>query len=42
MEEREVVVAAIKNLIKSLKLKAKHVSTSISGYSVIIKKNKPT
>jgi type IV pilus assembly protein PilM len=38
VEEREIVVAAIKNLIKSLKLKARHVSTSISGYSVIIKK----
>ena len=38
VEEREIVVTAIKNLVKSLKLKAKHVSTSISGYSVIIKK----
>ena len=38
VEEREIVVTTIKNLVKSLKLKAKHVSTSISGYSVIIKK----
>lgn len=36
--EKEVVVGAIKNLLKSLKVKVKGVSTSISGYSVIIKK----
>ncbi|MBU2552379.1 MAG: pilus assembly protein PilM [Proteobacteria bacterium] len=38
VQEKEIVVSAIKNLIKSLKIKAKNVCTSISGYSVIIKK----
>ncbi len=38
VQEKEIVVQAIRNLAKTLKLKAKGVSTSISGYSVIIKK----
>ena len=38
VQEKEIVISAIKNLIKSLKVKVKNVSTSISGYSVIIKK----
>ncbi len=38
IQEREVVAAAIKNLLKSLKVNLKNVCTSISGYSVIIKK----
>lgn len=38
VQEKEIVVQAIRNLVKTLKIKAKAVSTSISGYSVIIKK----
>lgn len=38
IQEQEIVVTAIKNLLKSLKIKVKNVCTSISGYSVIIKK----
>ncbi len=38
VQEKEIVVTAIRNLLKSLKTKVRHVSTSISGYSVIIKK----
>jgi type IV pilus assembly protein PilM len=38
VQEPELVANAIKNLVKSLKVKAKNVCTSISGYSVIIKK----
>ena len=43
IQEQGIVVSAIKNLLKSLKVGVKHVCTSISGYSVIIKKiNLPT
>lgn len=43
IEEPEIIISGIKNLLKSLKSKAKNVCTSISGYSVIIKKiNLPT
>lgn len=43
IQEREIVIEAIKKLLKSQKCKIKNVSTSISGYSVIIKKiNLPT
>jgi len=43
IENKEVIVDAIKKLLKSIKGKAKNVSTSVSGYSVIIKKiNLPT
>jgi len=38
VQEKEVVINAIKKLLNSLKIKAKNVATSISGYSVIIKK----
>jgi type IV pilus assembly protein PilM len=38
IKEMEIVAAAIKNLFKNLKLKNKNVATSISGYSVIVKK----
>ena len=38
IQEKEIVTSAIKNLIKMLKIKVKNVCTSISGYSVIIKK----
>ena len=38
IEEPEIIISGIKNLLKSLKSKAKNVCTSISGYSVIIKK----
>ncbi|MFH1137078.1 MAG: type IV pilus assembly protein PilM [Pseudomonadota bacterium] len=38
VQEKQIIIGAIKNLIKSLKIKVKNVSTSISGYSVIIKK----
>lgn len=38
VQEPEVVVSAIKNVLKSLKVKVKNTCTSISGYSVIIKK----
>ena len=38
IQEREIVITAIKNLIKSSKVRIKHICTSISGYSVIIKK----
>jgi len=36
--EKEVVISTIKKLVKSIKAKARNASTSISGYSVIIKK----
>jgi len=43
IQEKEVIVNAIKNLLKSQKNKVKRVCTSISGYSVVIKKiNLPT
>ncbi|MEW5722405.1 MAG: type IV pilus assembly protein PilM [Thermodesulfobacteriota bacterium] len=43
IQEQEIVVTAIKNLLKYLKVGIKNVCTSISGYSVIIKKiNLPT
>lgn len=38
IKEMEVVASAIKNLYKNLKVKNKNVATSISGYSVIVKK----
>lgn len=38
IKEMEVVASAIKNLCKNLKVKNKNVSTSISGFSVIVKK----
>jgi len=38
IKEMEVVSAALKNLLKNLKIKNKNVATSISGYSVIVKK----
>ncbi|MEW6264432.1 MAG: type IV pilus assembly protein PilM [Thermodesulfobacteriota bacterium] len=38
IQEKGVIVAAVKNLLNSLKVKVKNVCTSISGYSVIIKK----
>jgi len=37
IKEMEIVSAALKNLIKNLKIKNKNVATSISGYSVIVK-----
>ena len=38
IKEPEIVSSAIKNLYKNLKVKNKRVATSISGYSVIVKK----
>jgi type IV pilus assembly protein PilM len=38
IREIEIVSAAIKNLLKNLKIKNKNVATSVSGYSVIVKK----
>jgi len=38
IKEMEIVSSAIKNLFKHLKVKNKNVATSISGYSVIVKK----
>ncbi len=38
IKEIEVVASAIKNLYKNLKVKNRKVATSISGYSVIVKK----
>jgi type IV pilus assembly protein PilM len=38
IKEMEIVATAIKNLYKNLKVKNKSVVTSISGYSVIVKK----
>ncbi len=38
IKEMEIVSAAIKSLYKNLKIKNKNVVTSISGYSVIVKK----
>ncbi|MFB0520222.1 MAG: type IV pilus assembly protein PilM [Desulfatiglandales bacterium] len=38
IKEIEVVSAALKNLLKNLRIKSKDVATSISGYSVIVKK----
>jgi len=38
IKEIEVVSSALKNLLKNLKIKNKNVATSISGYSVIVKK----
>jgi type IV pilus assembly protein PilM len=38
IKEMEMVSSAIKNLFKNLKVKNRNVATSISGYSVIIKK----
>ena len=38
IKEMEIVSAALKNLLKNLKIKNKNVATSISGYSVIVKK----
>ncbi len=38
IKEMEIVSSAIKNLYRNLKIKNKNVSTSISGYSVIVKK----
>lgn len=43
IEEKAVIVNTIKNLLKLQKYKVKNICTSISGYSVIIKKiNLPT
>lgn len=38
IKEMEVVASVIKNLCKNLKVKNKNVATSISGFSVIVKK----
>jgi len=38
IKEMEVVSAALKNLLKNLSIKNKNSATSISGYSVIVKK----
>jgi type IV pilus assembly protein PilM len=38
IKEMEIVSSAIKNLFKHLKIKNKNIATSISGYSVIVKK----
>jgi type IV pilus assembly protein PilM len=38
IKEMEIVSTALKNLLKNLKIKNKNVATSISGYSVIVKK----
>ena len=38
IKEMEIVSSALKNLLKNLKIKSKNVATSISGYSVIVKK----
>ncbi len=38
IKEMEIVSSAIKTLYKNLKVKNKNVVTSISGYSVIVKK----
>ena len=38
IKEMEIVSSAIKNLYRNLKIKNKNISTSISGYSVIVKK----
>lgn len=38
IKEMEIVSSAVKNLFKNLKVKNKNVATSISGYSVIVKK----
>jgi type IV pilus assembly protein PilM len=38
IKEMDVVASAIKNLFKNLKIKNKNIATSISGYSVIVKK----
>ena len=38
IKEMEIVSSALKNLLKNLKIKNKNVATSISGYSVIVKK----
>lgn len=38
IKEIEIVSSAIKNLFKNLKVKNKNVATSISGFSVIVKK----
>ena len=38
VENEKFVIGAIKNLLKSLKISLKNVCTSVSGYSVIIKK----
>jgi type IV pilus assembly protein PilM len=38
IKEMEIVSAAVRNLFKNLKIKNRNVATSISGYSVIVKK----
>jgi type IV pilus assembly protein PilM len=38
IKEMEIVSSAIKTLLQNLKVKNKHVATSISGFSVIVKK----
>jgi type IV pilus assembly protein PilM len=38
IKEMEIVSSALKNLLKNLRIKNKNVATSISGYSVIVKK----
>jgi type IV pilus assembly protein PilM len=38
IKEMEIVSAALKNLLNNLKIKNRNVATSISGYSVIVKK----
>jgi len=38
IKEMEIVSSALKNLLKNLKIKNKNVATSISGYSIIVKK----
>lgn len=38
IKEMEIVSSALRNLLKNLKIKNKNIATSISGYSVIVKK----
>ncbi|MBW2310543.1 MAG: pilus assembly protein PilM [Deltaproteobacteria bacterium] len=38
IKEMEIVSSALKNLLKNLRIKNKNLATSISGYSVIVKK----
>ncbi len=38
VKEMEIVSSAVRNLLKNLKVKNKNVATSISGFSVIVKK----
>jgi len=38
IKEMEIVSAALRNLLKNLRIKNKNIATSVSGYSVIVKK----